>query len=661
MSLQVIALRWLDRAVYLALVVAILGPALYFPIQLQDTIKVGTEVHLTIMAWVLTGLIGVTQALRGRPFLGGGEGTWLRRLLAAFFGWMLLAGLWANHPGTYWGHAAVVGAFLLAAQSLWGWLEAAPGRRTFVVALFAVLASFEAAITVAQYHRLSWKWLSQFSTPNTPLATWLLVVDPRTLQREAHGTLGNPNYLGELLALLVPVLAGWGASRKALIGRTLFGLAAFAAFYALMLTGARASFGGLLIGGAFAAVATGAWRAIDLRAAWADTRTRIALVVVVLALAVAGATASSRLVAKLGAFANPMADASIESRLLNWQAGMDLWTTKPVQGIGLGEWKYQGLDALVKRHPAGVPSSTNDARFAQLHNDWLQALLEFGLVGFLLLFGALGAWLALANRNETLAPAMRWGLVGGVTAVLVAGLFGFPFHTPITAFAIMCCLALSASKEPEAEVISTDEAFQPAWRAPYALAVALLVAVVGNVAVDRGVLPLYRAAHYHYLAKSVEKQDRAAPAVGLLYGQALELDRFKAHHLYELMQWQIRTKHYAEAVATHDKWLAYGPGFSERALRGIANFRAGRKDEAKADLLATARFYDPDHANYRMAYKYLAKLHATEGLTPPAKKKHPLRPRPIAPRPQGSPGAGVDVKDDAPLDGDDDKGDADAS
>lgn len=105
---------------------------------------------------------------------------------------------------------------------------------------------------------------------------------------------------------------------------------------------------------------------------------------------------------------------------------------RPVFGWGAGSFQWL-QPRYLERYPSPNPGSQNPAgttqAFVSVHSDWLQVLVEFGLVGFALLFVVpLAVWRRVRKRG-TWHPVTAGCWFGcGLTALLAC--FEFPFGSP---------------------------------------------------------------------------------------------------------------------------------------------------------------------------------------------------------------------------------------
>ena len=630
------AARALDGLTPALLAVTLLAPVFIIPVQLDDPSRVMSEVLIVAGCWLLITCIGTARALRGQTFLGGGRGSISRRLLAAVGLWTALSVTWGLQPAAQWSYVLTVLSYLLAAQSVLGWLEGGEGRRRLLVALLASVMAIEVAVGLAQVGKVNFaKWQAGVASGGL-LDGWLGTVGTRARLGIPKGTLGNQNYLAELLAVLVPLMVGAAFSARHLVLRLGAALLALLGFGVVIWAATRAALLGLVVGAVLALATTGTWRALRPSAWWGEPRRRAAVLVTVIAVLGLGAFAGARLSEKLGNLQR--GDSSLLSRLDNWQAGASAWADRPLQGYGPGGWKLVGVDRLVEINPDGLSTDSSQSRLYQLHNEPLQALVELGLVGILLLLGALIFWLREVARNESLTQAMRFGVSWGVLAVVVAGCFGFPFHIPLTAFAILMVVALGLARGP-----SPEEAPAPlvpeARRWAYAIAVLLLSGLVGWGVMVRGPMPMHDASYYHYLGAVSERKNEDAKGIEVVYALAARLDRFKAEHVVEQLGELYGQKRYQEMLTVYDANADQGLGMDALLFRGVALFRLDRKDEAIAALRKVEAYYGPRDRNDRLARRYLKAL----GVDLPEPSAAPAAsPRPPSPAATGAPSGSKD-------------------
>lgn len=120
---------------------------------------------------------------------------------------------------------------------------------------------------------------------------------------------------------------------------------------------------------------------------------------------------------------------SIANRDSIWAASWAMFATHPLKGVGLGQYKWNYIDAtkeMKRRWPSIEPKYTHWA-----HNEFLQWLAEGGVLGAALMFFLWLWWgwsLARAFvRREELSPEAVWG--SSVVALFFANaLWTRPFH-----------------------------------------------------------------------------------------------------------------------------------------------------------------------------------------------------------------------------------------
>lgn len=124
---------------------------------------------------------------------------------------------------------------------------------------------------------------------------------------------------------------------------------------------------------------------------------------------------------------------SFTGRLTIWPYGVSAWLEHPIVGHGPGSW--------YGKYPSWNVGESVGTRWDQLHQDYLQCLVEQGAIGLLLVLGGL----ALAFRSFLRMPAEY----GGMLALLCATSLGnFPMHVPCFGLLAGWLAALSQHHEP---------------------------------------------------------------------------------------------------------------------------------------------------------------------------------------------------------------------
>jgi O-antigen ligase len=119
----------------------------------------------------------------------------------------------------------------------------------------------------------------------------------------------------------------------------------------------------------------------------------------------------------------------LAGRIGIWRSSWEVFKFSPVKGVGLGQFKYHylaGQRVMFDKYPDGKWQYTLWA-----HNEYLQWMGEFGLVGAALLAMAMGLWLwgfvRALMRGEELPRYVAWA-AGMAFLVAFNALFSRPFH-----------------------------------------------------------------------------------------------------------------------------------------------------------------------------------------------------------------------------------------
>jgi hypothetical protein len=209
------------------------------------------------------------------------------------------------------------------------------------------------------------------------------------------------NAAGSLFALLLIAAVLFTLSRR----RWVFGVAAVPVlFIALTGTQSRAAVASaLLVFGAVASLAL--WRRGHVRLTVA-----LAVGVIVLSVPVAIARGSTHV----------SAGAALSSRVEMWRVSLKMTAEDPMFGVGAGQFQSASRDYLTDAFIASFPEASSGEN---AHNNFLQVLAEFGMIGLVCF-----VWLLVAAfRPSADAPsAERRALMAGLSAFLLSALFGHP-------------------------------------------------------------------------------------------------------------------------------------------------------------------------------------------------------------------------------------------
>ncbi len=250
----------------------------------------------------------------------------------------------------------------------------------------------------------------------------------------------NPNHLAGFLGLTSFVLLGLALSARGqarLLWLMAFTLTGAGVFLSLSRGGIATFLGGAVLFGALAAWQRQPEAAAEPGPDGAPPRLRPAargrwalLAGLSAALAVAAYLALDPVLAEL----RTVDLAGDETKLALWRPALQLVRDYPLTGIGRGA--FGTVFPAFKTEPVAVT-------FTHLENEWLQALVELGLPGGLLLVGALGlTWLAAARRRDRSYADV--GLLAGTATLAAQNLVDFSLELPGVALPFLVALGLAA-------------------------------------------------------------------------------------------------------------------------------------------------------------------------------------------------------------------------
>lgn len=333
----------------------------------------------------------------------------------------------------------------------------------------------------------------------------------------ASGPFGIPNSLAALLLLVLPptvalvLRPGAGA-----IQRIVAGYLAIVFTFGLVLTASR-----------------GAWLALALivlaaplvigRRSWGWRLRRLGLAgLLVLAM---GTVAFFTLPTLRGRFETMIRESGEWTRPIMWRGAWQLFEANPVWGSGAGSY-----NVLFEKHRPALFQM--DAQWA--HNDYLNTLSDYGIVGFGLFFGAAAGMVGLGLRRVRregwdpeegmLALPLVWrGVALGLAAFGLQLVVDFHLKIPALAMALAVLSALLARRiQPPAVRVEEDRGCYGQRTVAAALASGVIVGAWGFV------VPHYRAEALRYPARQEIDKLAALPVAAYrdgLPGPIAKLDR----------------------------------------------------------------------------------------------------------------------------------------
>ncbi len=421
---------------------------------------------LTVLTLVVGGVRGFLSA--SRQSSSGNAAWWLLPFLgyAALNVWFVAPAPWLGWLD-WLGWANLVATFFIAAG-----LRSDATRRILFFALVMLALS---AVALGSYQR--------FVRPD-----WLMLGRTQAEQfiGRASGSFGIPNSLAAFLLLLLPVCSGLAIRPNATaVARVWWGWVSTVLVFGLGLTISRGAWIGL-------ALALAAWPLFKVGWSW-RRRMKICFAV----LLTCGSVATLTVVVSPAVrerFTQLVREEGELSRPVLWRAAVKLWLEKPMTGTGAGSFNI----AFERHRP---PRFLDEPQWT--HNEYLNTLSDYGVLGFALFFGAAAwiAWRALKRKHELVrdsgfafdAPAIRGAFAVGLLAFALQLFVDFHFKIPALAMAFGVCAALAL---PRRERGDPRQLASPTRgkRSGYFLATLAVIAVaVPGVTLLRGEALRYRA------------------------------------------------------------------------------------------------------------------------------------------------------------------------
>lgn len=254
----------------------------------------------------------------------------------------------------------------------------------------------------------------------------------RISRREGAGVSGlfwHWNNLSAVLAIVVPVVFGVAVYSRTVLLRLVFGFLFLAGLYLAYLTKSRAGLVALMVG--LGAVGFGFLLGRFRSSNWSIRLAIVAgvgcvtAVAVILSFGVVSKVSEQR---KQGGDLNLVLEKDMRFALAG--LAFDQWMEKPLVGTGSQSFRYLSVehwDRETMPRWLGTPDT--------VHNEYLQTLAEYGLIGFLLLvlfvmlvFGRFVLWPPEEERSGSVWTGARIGGFGGLTAAAIHAMLDFQMH-----------------------------------------------------------------------------------------------------------------------------------------------------------------------------------------------------------------------------------------
>ena len=370
---------------------------------------------LTIFSWLITGLPGFKSLRRNR--LGA---LWALMLLLLAL-WASVSPTWAfvrnREPGVAENAALQLAIVLLFAITV---ASAGPPPRAIVAVLIlsAVWSGFVAGLQVANQASIGLQSLGEFAiSAQGPNVSVIQSGDLRWMR--PYGLLPHPNVLGGLLGIGLLGTVSWIVSRRRAL--RWIGFAIFSSgLWVFLLTFSRGAWLGFAAG-AFALYPL--LRRTRQRSLWIATGLAVLIGILFISLY------RPLVLSRAGVGTESIELRSVSDRLVFTSIAYLAVTENPVHGVGSGNFPWYASDYLFRY-------TDYDLRGDNVHQVFLSAWAELGIVGYGLVALALVLGVEAALRSRSLANAedgdknsARAVMLGGVIMLTFIGLFD---HYPWT-------------------------------------------------------------------------------------------------------------------------------------------------------------------------------------------------------------------------------------
>lgn len=388
------------------------------------------------------------------------------------------------------------------------------------------------------------------------------------------GTLGNPNWTGEFLAVTTLVSLGRSidlreasktGSRSPWPHRLMV-VALLLMLLALAATLARGAWLAFVFGAGalmFARHSSSGWRA--------------ALKPVLLPLAITGVLAALLvgvpLLANREALDHLLNIKSGRGRIWMWAVTGTMIRDEPLGGYGLGTFSSQFplFQARTFSRAWSAPFLANASFTTYAHNDYLQLWAELGLFA-LVLFGVL-IWMALKRGRVLGANPVALGCWAALLSLLVNAAVAFPLHLPASLMLFVVLLAVVEATVSKKTITAPR---------PARIVIVLLISVLCFLA--------YRSS-YHRLVADAQLARAEAAFKGQQWSEAERFIRAAIYHRPTQMdahamlgRLHFERREYQDALRAFDRAMSLGFDVDLYEWKATVLERSGQRAEAIATL-----------------------------------------------------------------------------
>lgn len=271
--------------------------------------------------------------------------------------------------------------------------------------------------------------------------TVLVFAKPVQYAGRASGTYVCPNHLAGFLTMLMPVgISLLLSGRISYIARILVGYSVLMMTAGLVVTVSRAGWLSAAAGVFFVVVAL-----LHKRRFWLPV-TVIAIVLIFIGFYLY----SHSFTAKKRVEENRLFVPDENRRILYWRGAIDIFKQSPLFGVGPGHYDYRYRQV---RQPLNVAQG----RPGWVHNDYLNTLVDYGIVGLVIVmstlavlaYTAIQSWNSVKRRIESGKTsnkgAIMLGVAGGLIGLAVHSFFDFNMHIPANAAIAVALMAILTS------------------------------------------------------------------------------------------------------------------------------------------------------------------------------------------------------------------------
>ena len=450
-------------------------------------------------------------------------------------------------------------------------------------------------------------------------------------RQKVSGLFGNVNYFAEYLIVLLPIVVSLFLVSQNKLKKSLLLIVILLMGGSLILTFTRGSYLGFAVSLIFMFLLFLSHQGNDFIKE--NKKTFILLLIAILVVTILfilpnPLTKPGTIISKIKgriSITQVSQDSSLKRRAAIWKFTLMMIKDHPLLGSGIGTYKYNTLRYQAKFFDQGQNRTLYPYGFAdKAHNEYLQLWSELGIIGLSIFIWLMFSYFnyglkKLKSIKDEYRQGIIIGLMGAVVAVLVDGIFGFPFHLPATIVLFWLVLGLTVVISEENNQIKEIFKKKRKFNGEFSFELVLKIVIISFsiFLIITLIRPFMARVDWYYGTKELEKENWDG-AINIC-SDAVKWDPWFGQGYYDIGYSLMRKELFYEAVKYFEKAQKYIdlPGLPNNLAAAYINI--GQLDKGIIEL-KQAILYQKDEKLMVPLYCTLGSLYNKQNRTELAEK-----------------------------------------